>query len=160
MLGRVLRPHGVAGKVKVLVQVEPASFDPSFIWLARDGAERVPYEVVGRQLSGRFVLFRLKDVSSLEQAKSLCGMKVYVPSSCEASIFPFDEEELVGMALYDGGHLVGSVTHFHNYGGNRLLGVEIEGREVLIPAHRSILLRIDKENKTIHAQLPTGLLDP
>lgn len=160
LLGKILRPHGIGGKVKVLVCADPALFSLSSVYLAHQGTPKA-YKVHGVQSNGRIIFLQLDGIDSIDKAKPLQDMCLYIPrthilSSPEGTYYL---HELIGMQLYDDKVLVGEVTQCYAHGLNPLIGVSTKtDDEVLIPAHRDLLLQVDKKEKKIHAQLPTGLI--
>lgn len=73
-------------------------------------------------------------------------------------------EDLVGFAaeVEEAGRaepLHGTVADFYDSEANPLFGVEIDGREVLVPAVEELIARIDFEKRSMHLVLPEGLID-
>ena len=159
-LGRVLRPHGLKGKVKVrLVVVCPI---PSLLGTeVLVGEPLQPRRVVSVQSCGVFFLLQLEGVTTLEQAEDLRDAWLYLSSvgaHTPSDAYPL--EELVGMELYDEEHLVGRVACFYASTCNPLLGVvTTQGHESLVPAHTDILGRVDRGKRKIYARLPEGLVE-
>ena len=69
--------------------------------------------------------------------------------------------DLIGSRVVDAesGAVVGRVEDVLEPGGQLLLQVKAEGREILIPFVRSICVEIDPEQQRIRVRMPEGLED-
>ena len=85
-------------------------------------------------------------------------------------IEPYDEEgddddelyleDMVGYtATFEGVELSGEIVDFEDSEWNPLFIIEIEGREVMIPAADDFIVEFSEERKSVHFSLPEGLLD-
>lgn len=108
------------------------------------------------------VVIKLAGVNDLSRAEDLKGLEVQVP---EESLKTLERDsyyahQLVGCSVLDRERTrIGSVTDVMETGGGILLVLDREGREVLIPFHRSICLDIDPGKKEIIVDPPEGLLE-
>lgn len=69
-------------------------------------------------------------------------------------------DALIGYELTDRGTgRRGRVTAFYDYPGNPLLGVDFNGREVLVPAADGLLEVASVRKRKLEAELPEGLFD-
>ena len=58
------------------------------------------------------------------------------------------------------GSLAGTVTEIFENPGQWLIKIETEeGKELLIPFHEDLIIKIDRKNKTICMDLPEGLTE-
>lgn len=105
---------------------------------------------------------KLKGIDTLDRANSLAGEEVYVP---EEGFGPLEDGhyyqfQIIGSAvLTKDGEGLGTVKSLLSAGGQTLLVVERNGREVLIPFTRSICHDVDTVRREIRVDLPDGLLD-
>lgn len=165
-VARFRKPHGIKGE--------------ALLWVLTDDPERVL--AVGEQLtpvdeSGRpagppltversrpyhrqwLVKFReFSERSELEhQHALLLGVrreKLAAPGQDEAYV-----HELPGMEVVAGGRTVGRVTELLEIPAGKLLAVDTDGREVLVPFRRSIVTRVDRQHRRIEIDPPEGLLE-
>ncbi len=69
------------------------------------------------------------------------------------------EHEVPGAAVVAHGEVIGEATGLLKTAGGPLLAVEVEGREVLVPFRKPILISVDREGRTIEIDPPAGLLE-
>ena len=70
------------------------------------------------------------------------------------------EHEVPGTRVLVQGREVGRATGLVDLpGGGHLLAVQVEGREVLIPFRRPIVVRVDRAARRIEIEPPEGLLE-
>ena len=76
----------------------------------------------------------------------------------------FDEMDVkvkyVGFSVWDENeNEIGTVLDYVDIKNNHLLIVEINNREVMIPAHDALIIKVMKKDKIIQLKIPEGLLD-
>ena len=111
---------------------------------------------------GRLVL-KFSGIDSITEAEELRGCPVQLPEE-EIGPSPAGEfffRDLVGCEVLDAesGGSVGRVEDVLEPGGQLLLQVKAEGREILIPFVRGICVEIDPEQQRIRVRMPEGLED-
>jgi 16S rRNA processing protein RimM len=183
VLAHLLRPQGRKGEILAELLTDfPARFsERDQLYLAPSGfdsaaSEARPIQVVGHWLpvgrnQGRIVL-HLAGVDSIEQAEALAHLEVIVPDEARIELAPDEEyvDDLLDCQVFDGDHLIGSVTAVDfpttPDGARRLaeaaplLTVTTPGgAEVLIPYVQSFLVSLSTVGKRIEMRLPAGLLD-
>lgn len=169
LVGRVGRPHGVRGELKVV----PITDDPDRLlgieqlFIGADAEQAGPFEVQGSRMQrgkrGPVVLVHLKDRATREDAALLQGLLVYV---CEDDL-PLDEDEfflhdLVGLAVRraDDDAAIGTVREVLSMPAQDLLVIaRPEGPDALVPLVDEFLEEIDLEAGWIRIRLIDGLLE-
>jgi len=163
IVGRIVRPHGIRGEVKVAPLSDwPERFkDFHSLYLESEGnAKRV--EVEGRRVRGNQVILKLSGVNDREGAESLRGVLLKVreetcPPLPEDTHYVFD---LVGLEVKTtGGERVGSVVDVLQMPAHDVYVVDARGGEVLIPAVKTFIKRVDIEDGVIVIEPIEGLLD-
>lgn len=159
IVGRIVRPHGLAGEVVIeLLTPDAECCEPgSELWIA-GGWRRVTrcrVDNKGRALTG------FDGVADRDAAEALRGADVAV----EAADLPalsadsFYIHDLVGCRVEDlAGDAVGEVVAVVN-GPQDLLEVEHEGTRSLLPMARDLVHEVDVIERRIVVDLPRGLLD-
>lgn len=163
VVGKVLRPHGVQGELRVMPQTENAERFRKLtaVYLNRDG-ERWPFPITGVKLSPAAVLIRLQGIATRTEAENWRGSLVEIEAR---DVQPLAEGEhyyfeLIGMAVEsDSGQKVGTVTDVLSYPAQDLYVVESAGREILIPAVPAIVQHVDTKRRVIVIHALEGLLD-
>jgi len=164
VVGRIERPHGVAGEVSVSIRTDfPDRFvaGAAFIW-QKGEARRTLRVTTARPHLGRMLL-RFEGVGNVSGARSLGGGDLCIASS-EARPAPpgfFYEHEVVGWVCEDrAGRRLGEVTALERAPGAPLLSVETRpGTVALVPFVHGIVVSVDREARRIILDPPEGLLD-
>ena len=164
-IARLVRPRGNRGElVAEDLSGEAVRFERVRGVLVEDAAGARRELTIERTWShkGRLIL-KFRGIDSISEAEELRGCRVRLP---EEEIGPLPGEEfffrdLIGCRVVDAdsGDSVGCVEDVLEPGGQLLLRVKAEGREVLIPFVRGICVEIDPEQQQIRVRMPEGLED-
>jgi 16S rRNA processing protein RimM len=161
-VGEVMGAFGPRGELRV----KPLGrFPERFRELRRVyvGESHAPAAVLHRRSHGEGLLIRLDTVKSRDAARALFGQFLYVPES-EAVQLPEGEffvHQVVGLrVLTTGGDELGTVRDVLQTGSNDVYVVRAKGgREVLLPAIKDVVKRIDPAGGLMEVELLPGLLD-
>jgi 16S rRNA processing protein RimM len=120
-----------------------------------------PMEVERTWVHGDRVIFKFKGVDTITDAERLAGADVQVPLD-QRPVTPegeYYQSDLVGCHVVDqNDRLLGTVLDFQETGGVPLLEIRTQdGKELLIPFAKALLINIDLERKRIDVNLPAGL---
>ena len=165
VVGRILRPHGVRGELRVEVitgypeRLEQHRF---FYLAAQDSPESVQrYPVEKSRLRGKVILLKLGGYDDRNAAEALRGMLVLIPID-EAA--PLEEGEyyhfqIVGLAVEtETGHPLGRVVGVLETGANDVYVVHGSLGEVLVPAIEEVVLEINPEAGRMVVHVLPGML--
>jgi 16S rRNA processing protein RimM len=163
LLGRVTRPHGVRGEVKIYpYSGQPENFLPyREIYLApQDGGSPSAAEVERSRVQGSLVVVKLAGCSTREQAEQLAGREILLrredlPEPGESEYYWLELENK--KVVTEEGEVLGRVAAIFATGAHDIISVTGTGREYLIPVHRDFMVRIDED--AIVLRLPPGLLE-
>ncbi len=163
-VGKVLKVHGIKGKVKVaplgetLEQLQRGRIvyvrDPDREWrsLVVENVQRQP----------RFLIMSFKGIWQRDHAEFLRGKEIYFPASQlpELEEGEYYHYQLVGLEVVDlkGGSL-GKLAEIIETGSNDVYVVKTAEKEILIPAIESVVKDIDLYKKTMTVDLPEGLTE-
>jgi len=163
-VGRVARPHGIKGELKVLPYGELDDFShfPD-VWLGNESSPvGAPYKVLGQRPQAKTVLVVLAGIGDRSAAELLIGREVWVAEKY-LPILAEDEfywHQLVGLrVIVEGGRALGKVTAIFATGGHDVLVVHGSGREYLIPARREFMLATDHQAGVLTVADIPGLFD-
>jgi 16S rRNA processing protein RimM len=164
-VGRVARPHGVEGKIRVKTH----SGDPSALLHVRTvhlstegpgGAKRVcDFEVRAAKPQGGFAVFSLGGIDSLEAAMEWSGASVSV---FRAELPPLEEEEyywvdLIGCEAVDAaGKRVGEIAAVEGGPAHDWLVIRREDGESLLPMVSAFIREVDVPGRRIVVAPPEG----
>ena len=120
-----------------------------------------PMEVEHTWTHGDRVIFKFKGIDTISDAERLAGADVLIPleERPETPEGEYYQSDLVGCNVVDqSGRMLGTVQGWLETAGVPLLEIRTEeGKELLVPFAKSILVNIDVENKRIDVNLPAGL---
>ncbi len=162
--GRISKPNGLQGKVNIILNpdtgksIEPKN--PLFIDI--DG-QRVPFFVEEyTMVSDDQAILQLEFINSIEEARTVCGCDVYLDSRYHPAK-PKESGDLHAVVGYEAFDLqignLGRVTDYIESDMNPVLLLDYRGKEMMVPAAREFIIRIDHRKKSIHFILPEGLTE-
>jgi 16S rRNA processing protein RimM len=167
IVGRVVKPFGVRGEVKVQPITDRAERfrDLSFVFIKK-GEDYKKVEIERVRLHGEHVCFKPSTFSSRDDAAGLTGELLYIDREHAARI---DEEshyfyDLMGCTVRtSGGRILGVLRDIQNAGSCDVYvvgaGAENGDRgEILIPAISEVVKKIDVKAKEIVIEPMEGLL--
>ncbi len=166
-VGRILKPHGVRGEVKV----EPLTDDPERfkrldrVFCLKPNGERVPLHVEGARSAGpETVLVKFREYQAPEPANLLRNCLIQIPRS-EAPALPEGKvyyADVIGMTARhaDSAETIGTITAIVT-AGNELFEIKTPGgEELLVPWVDEFVTRIDKSAREVWIRPVPGLLEP
>lgn len=161
VIGRIVKPHGVQGEVRVEVITElPERFNwLETVYVGEDSPRPVGVESV--RFHKNFALVKLAGYDTREAAAALRAQLLQVP---EDEAIPLEEGEyylyqLVGLAVYtDEGEHLGELVEVLETKANNVFIVHGPRGEVLLPDTDEIVLDIDFENGRMEVHLMPGLI--
>lgn len=162
-IGFVLKPHGLKGAVTVALDAdapdEIGSTESVFLDL---GGDVVPYFIESISVKGNKAFVKFEDIDSIEQAQDISRKAIYLPKEVRAKSTrgEFYDDEVAGFAVVDENlGSLGEITGVLNAGPNRLLVLNHNEKEVLIPVNSPFIRSLNKGKKTFTVNLPAGFLD-
>jgi 16S rRNA processing protein RimM len=163
VIGLLRRAHGVRGEVSVRpVSDHPERFDRLDRVLVRHHGETREVVVRGVRGKGRSIILKIDGVDDRTSAQALAGAEIGVKRSDvwpvpEGTYYIFD---LVGCRVVgDGGRQIGVIDDVWKMPANDVLAVRSGSREILVPAVKSVIKKIDLERKIVTIEEIEGLLD-
>lgn len=162
-VGRILRPHGIRGELRVTPETDFPERLAGLVEvvLLKDGRS-TPVRVDRIRPHGREILVKLAGVDSVEQAETWRGAELAVPRT-EIPVLPAGRHyvfEVIGLRVQtDAGEELGRVTEVLRTGSNDVYVVQGAGREYLIPAISSVVLTIDPAAGRLVIHPLPGLLE-
>lgn len=156
-IGILGKPHGIKGEILLFVRTDfPERIrNGKYVFI---GDSYKAYALENVRQHSRGLLIKFTDLDSIEAVEDLRGQDVYVKVS---SLPPLPEGEyyhhqLLGMKVFDeGGEFLGILAEILETGANDVYVVKpSEEKEILIPALKKHLLKIDVPLKTMVVELP------
>lgn len=162
-IGRVITTYGYSGEMRI----EPWTDYPERfqvlreVWVRPVGKPTIRARVRGVRFQSSSILLSLEGVNTKEEAAPLRGAVLEVEL---ADVYPLPEGsfyifELQGLHVYSArGEYLGRVGEIIKTGGNDVLAVRSRsGREILLPALKSVVKKIDLVDGRMIVSPPAGL---
>jgi 16S rRNA processing protein RimM len=149
-IGRVVKPHGIKGKMKVEYfgeNLHRFSFYHQ-VFIESQKGKPEPYEVLEVIPQPPRLILRLKGIEKIEEAEPLIGKEILIKKEA----FPELEEreyywmDILGMKVEtEEGKGIGRVKGIFPTGANDVYIVEGKRGEILLPATEEVIQSIDLE---------------
>ncbi len=162
-VGIIFRKHGVHGDVKVY----PLTDSPRrFLKLHQVQVEtrskgRYSLRIDRVRFQKDRVILHFEGKDTPEAVEPLLKSRILIPRS---DALPLPEghyycADMIGLEVFaETGEYLGTVTDIFATGSNDVYVVRREGKEVLIPAIREVIRKVDLENRKLMIHLMRGLL--
>jgi 16S rRNA processing protein RimM len=161
VIGRITRPHGVRGEVRVKVHTD---LPERFGWLERvfvGDAPPVPMAVENARMNKEWVILKLAGIDDRDAADGLREAWLQVP---EAEAIPLEEGEvylyqLIGLAVREAdGRELGRLEEIIETPANDVYVVRGPFGELLLPDIAEVILDIDVAAGVMQVALMPGML--
>jgi 16S rRNA processing protein RimM len=161
-IGRVVKPHGFKGKVKVEYFGENLGRISLYreIFIKDDKDKPEAYEVLETTPQPPRLILRLKGIERIEEAEPLIGKEILIERK---SLLKLEEGEyywvdLLGMKVEtEGGKRIGKIREIFPTGANDVYVVEGKRGEILLPATDEVIRSIDLKRGVMKVARMEGL---
>lgn len=164
IVGQLVNTHGVKGELKAVPMTDDPRRFLELEWVYIDKKGKLEKQnISGVKFFKKFVILKLEGVDNIEAAEKLKGfyMKVDRANAVKLPKGSFFIADIIGSQVYDENNvLLGQLSDVLRTGSNDVYVVKQEaGKELLIPALKSVVTEISLDDKRISVILPKGLLD-
>ena len=147
LIGEITKPQGVRGELKLRpITCDPGRFEGLTTAYVKDGDGYKPVSIAVRKADADAVYLRMEGVETRNDAELMRGTALYID---RAHAVELDEDstflcDLVGLrgVLSDGGE-IGRLAEVMQPGGNDVYVFKGTKGEVLVPALKSVVLKVD-----------------
>lgn len=163
-VGVISSTHGVKGEVKVYPTTDdPGRFNDLKKVLLDTGREQMELEIQGVKFFKNMVILKFKGYDSINDIEKYKGKDLLITRDQAVELGP-DENfivDLIGLSVItEDGEEFGTLTDVIKTGANDVYEVKTkEEKEVLLPAIKDCVLKVDLENGTVTVRIMDGLLD-
>ena len=163
-VGVITSTHGVRGEVKVYPTTDDATrFKQLKHVLLDTGKETLPLEIQGVKFFKQFVILKFKGIDNINDIEKYKRCPILV-ERCDAVELEEDEyfiADMIGMAVEtEDGKEFGTLKDVIETGANDVYVIEMsDGREVLVPAIKDCIRKVEPEAGRMEIHLLPGLLD-
>jgi 16S rRNA processing protein RimM len=160
-IGRIVRSHGLAGRLKMLSYLESpeALRDLSGLFVGRSVPGAVLFPLVAVQIGKDSVILKLQGIEDRDAAERLRGCSVWMPSE-KMKKLPDGEyywREIIGLqVLTEEDEILGRIETVFPTGSNDVYVCRGGGREILLPAIEEVVRKIDTDRKVMVVRLLKG----
>ncbi|MEG3071109.1 MAG: 16S rRNA processing protein RimM [Peptococcaceae bacterium] len=162
-VGKVLNTQGRTGAVRVLPLTEhPERFavnSQMYVSLKESRKLMTVESVVPHK---RYLIVKFKEIADMNGAVELKGALLEITRT---NLLPLPEDtyyifDIIGLTVKDKTRgSLGEITDILQTGANDVYIVETGSRQVLIPALKQVVKKIDLPGRTMFVELPDGLVD-
>jgi 16S rRNA processing protein RimM len=162
-IGQIVNTHGVRGEIKVYPLTNDLDrFRKLKQVLIEKNNQLINYNITSVKFLKNVAILKLENVDSVEEAIKLKNLYMKVDRSKavklpKGSYFICD---LLDCQVYDNTiGLLGKLVNIIETGSNAVYVVKADnGKEILIPALKSVIKEINLEERKITTELPEGLI--
>ena len=162
-IGWILKPHGLKGEVTVMLDEDaPEDFSSIESVFVEQNKRLVPYFMKAISTQGKKAFVKFEDIDSIDAALKISKHALYIPKSNrpKSGRGEFYDDEIIDFEVYDEDKgLLGKVREIVQAGPNRLLVVDHDNKEVLIPVNGPFIASVNKTKKRVVVNLPEGFLE-
>jgi 16S rRNA processing protein RimM len=162
-IGWILKPHGLKGEVTVMLDEDaPDDFSSIESVFIEQNKRLVPYFIKAISTHGKKAFVKFEDIDTIETAAKISKQSVYIEKSKrpKSARGEFYDDEVIDFEVHDEEiGLLGKVREVMQAGPNRLLVVEYNHKEVLIPVNGPFIESVNKAKKKVSVNLPEGFLE-
>jgi 16S rRNA processing protein RimM len=147
-IGKISKPHGVKGELKVL----PDTFDDGiFKKLESVFIEEKTFILEYAKIANGYVILKLEGVDGMDAAEAFRNKVIQIEKSRRLKLpdgFHYISD-LIGCGVYAGERRIGELAEVLQNGAADVYVVDGVESEIMFPAVESLLIRIDTDNKII-----------
>ena len=150
LIGEITKPQGVQGELKVRpITCDPYRFEGMKSAYIKNGESYREVKISVRRMGEDAIFMRMEGVNTRNDAEDMRGTMLYID---RAHAVELDEDssflcDLIGLkgVLTDGTE-IGKLTDVMQPGGNDVYVFTLKKKEVLVPALKSVVVKVDLEN--------------
>lgn len=162
-IGLVMKPHGLKGEVTISMDdISPDFSALESIFIEEKENRLVPLFISSASMKGEKAFVKFEDIDTIEEALKISKKALYLPKSMrpKSNRGEFYDDEVQDFEVTDeiSGPL-GKVIDVVQTGANRLLAVDYNGKEILIPINSPLIVSVNKSKRKVSVNLPEGFLD-
>jgi 16S rRNA processing protein RimM len=167
-IGKIANSHGTRGELKVIPLTDDLARYCELEWVYIGNHDindiKGKYNIENVRITRNNVIIKLKEINDMNGAQSLKGLFIKVDRE-HAVKLPEDTFfvcDLIGCGVYDesSGAKLGVLNNIIKTGGNDVYEIKTLGKkDILLPALKSIVKKVQVEENKIWVLLPEGLVD-
>lgn len=163
-LGKIAKKFSFKGEVLVYLDTdEPEMYEDLESMFVEINGHLVPFFIENANLHrNKFLRVQFEDVDSEDEADKIIGYEVYLPLTMLPKLEgdKFYYHEIIGFEVQDQRlGFIGNITGVNDSNVQALFEIDYKDTQILVPMIDEFIVKLDRENKTIHLNTPEGLVD-
>lgn len=162
-IGQIISTHGVMGELKIYPLTDNVKrFSKLKFVFFEEAGEYKKVEVKGVKYIKELVILKLNGINNMDEAMKYKDVYIYIDRE-NAIKLPSDSyfiSDLIDMEVNTiDGDYIGKITSVFSTGSNDVYDIKgKDGKSVLIPAIKDVVINVDVENKKMVIKLLEGLI--
>lgn len=162
-IGQIVNTIGIKGQVKVVPFTDDITqFDTLKQIYIEKRKNLELFEIEKSNYHKNMIILKLKGIDTPEQAESLrnCYIKINRKDARKLPEGTYFIVDLIGLDVYtDEEKLLGTLEDIYNAGSSDIYVVRTsEGKQILLPAIKDVIKKVDIENKKVIVHIIEGLI--
>ena len=162
-IGQIVNTFGIKGQVKVVPFTDDITqFDTLKQIYIEKRKNLELFEIEKSNYHKNMIILKLKGIDTPEQAESLrnCYIKINRKDARKLPEGTYFIVDLIGLDVYtDEEKLLGTLEDIYNAGSSDIHVVRTsEGKQILLPAIKDVIKKVDIENKKVIVHIIEGLI--
>lgn len=161
--GKVIKTHGIKGEISIRIDADdPYAYKSIEFMMMEIHKKLIPFFIQKMSLHKDKAYIKLQDVETIEKASEFVGLELFLPLEMLPKLTgnKFYFHEVPGYKVVDEVYgLVGTISQVLEYPTQALFQIMVDNKEVLIPIQDEVITKVDRRSKTIHIQVPEGLIE-
>ena len=163
-LGKIVKKYSFKGELLVKLDTDdPQFFKKMESVYVEQHKNLVPFFIAQSSLHKSLLLrVKFEEVNTETEADALIGTEIYVPLTFLPKLTGnrFYYHDIIGYSVEDLDFgKVGTVTGVNASTSQALFEIDSNGKQVLIPIIDHFITNLDRDSKTIHLDVPNGLIE-
>jgi 16S rRNA processing protein RimM len=159
-IGRIVRPHGLAGRMKVLSYLESEEVLHSLgeVCVGRAVQGAVPFTLQAVQTGRGYFILKLSGIEDRDAVAGLVGSSVWIPHPEALPEGEYYWHEIIGLLVVtEDGQVIGRIESIFPTGSNDVYVCRKANKEILLPAIGDVVRKIDTAGGVMVVRLLEGL---
>ena len=163
-LGKIVKKYSFKGELLVKLDTDdPEQFVEMESVFVEQHNNLIPFFIENAALHKTELLrVKFEEINSEEDANALLGAELYLPLEVLPKLTgnKFYFHEIIGFKVIDKSFgEVGTVFAVNDTTAQALFEINKDGKEILIPINDQFIVKVDRSKKTIHLDVPEGLIE-
>ncbi len=163
-VGKIVKKYSFKGELLVKLDTDdPEQFLEMESVFVQQHKNLIPFFISHSALHKSTLLrVQFEDVENEADADALLGAELYLPLSRLPKLTgnQFYFHEIIGFTATDTEFgTIGTITGVNDSTAQALFEIDREGKQILVPVNDDFIKKVDREQKKVHLEVPTGLID-